>query len=213
MWKKKTKLHCNRLCEAGLTPCAPSSHGTGRLAGDTLRKPQLHFGNSLCQLGFSLASVTVVGSLIYNISMKLGSAKTSVFVFVLILSVVLTLIQAASFLIAKYAFKVDVTAGLTSQSIFCAVTAAGGVALIDIFYALALRYASPIQCQIFLDGRRNNPSLYFFRFFFFKETITLSKGFGSDLRNFIGFSYHAIEKLAIEASQIGLSRDDRDGRD
>ena len=123
------------------------------------------------------ASVTVVGSLMYNVGMKFGTANTSAFAFVLMVSLILFLTQTASFLIAKYAFHVDVTEGLEMRNILFAVLAGLGVAIIDLFYFFAFRYGTPIQCQMFwtVGGLI---ALTIFAVIVFREPMPLTKALG-----------------------------------
>ena len=121
-------------------------------------------------LWFLFACLTVVGSLTYNVNVKMGTTHTNVFAFVFVMSACLFCLQIVIFLITKYGFKVDMSTALSSQTFKYAGTAALGVAVIDIFYFLAIRYGTPIQSQMFwtIGGMI---ALAAFSFLFFKEPM------------------------------------------
>ena len=122
-------------------------------------------------------SLTVVGGLMYNVSAKLATANMSPFVFTLALGLTVFVAQSVSFLVAKYAFKVDVLSGLTANGIVFAVVAGLGAALVDICYFLALRYGTPTASLAFWSIG-SLIALTIFSILVFKEVMTLSKACG-----------------------------------
>lgn len=123
------------------------------------------------------ASLTVVGSVGYNVGMKLGSPGTNPFVFTFVMTAVILLILGVCCLAAKYGFKVDMEQGMNVRALKYAALCGGSAALIDIGYFLALRYGSLIPTQMFWTVG-GTVALAVFASLFLNETMTLTKALG-----------------------------------
>jgi uncharacterized membrane protein len=126
---------------------------------------------------FIFASLTVVGSLTYNVCMKLGIGSINAFSYVLLMNLFTCFAQALFFITARYGFKVDTVTGLTPYGRMLCAVAGVAVAMIDICYFFALRYGSIIASQMFwtIGG---TIALVIFAVLFFKEPVTLTKAAG-----------------------------------
>jgi uncharacterized membrane protein len=122
------------------------------------------------------ASLTVVGALTYNLSVKFGTASMPVFIFVLIAAATNLSIQAVVTLTAKYGFKYDLQ-GVNSQNIRYALMAGAATALIDIAYFFALRYGSMVASQIFWTVG-GSIAVTAVAVLFLHETLTFTKAMG-----------------------------------
>jgi len=123
------------------------------------------------------ASLTVVGSVAYNVGMKLGSPGTNPFGFVFVMTAVILAVLGVCCLVTHFGFKADVTQGMTPHALKYACLCGGAAALIDIGYLLALRYGSMISSQVFwtVGGM---VALAVFASLFMKEAITLTTSLG-----------------------------------
>jgi uncharacterized membrane protein len=123
------------------------------------------------------ASLSVLGSLIYNVSMKIGSSSMNPFLFAFILTLTALIIQTVACGVSRYGFKIDITQQITTQNILCAMVAGFAAALVDISYFFALRHGSTISCQTFwtIGGIL---ALTIFSILYFHEALTISKAAG-----------------------------------
>lgn len=118
--------------------------------------------------------MTALGSLIYNVCMKLGTGSVNAFSYVLIMGVFTFLAQALFYLVARYGFKVDTTTGLSRNALLLCAAGGFAVAIIDICYFYALRHGSVVASQMFWTVG-GTLALVLFATFFFKEPLTQSK--------------------------------------
>jgi uncharacterized membrane protein len=123
------------------------------------------------------ASLTVVGSLLYNVGMKFGTEGANPFGFAFILASVEFGVMGLCCLVSRYAFKISATQGMNAHAIKLAAMAGFGVALVDVCYFFALRYGSLIASQMFwvVGG---TVALVIFSVLFFGEALTLAKAAG-----------------------------------
>ena len=119
----------------------------------------------------------VVGSVVFNVGLKLGSATTNPFGFLFFMNVFALTALGISCLVAKYGFKVDVMQGINPASIKYAALCAGSVVLIDIGYVLAVRYGSLIGTQVIwtVGGMVAFAAI---AVMFLGETLSLTKALG-----------------------------------
>ncbi len=120
------------------------------------------------------ASLTVAGSLAYNMGMKLGTESMNAFTFTLILTLSILAIQVPLLLAAKYVFHQDIAQGFETRNIMLAVMAGLGAALIDIACFFALRYGTVTATQIFW-AVGSTIAVALFSALFFKEQITAAR--------------------------------------
>ncbi len=95
------------------------------------------------------ASMTVVGSVAYNIGMKLGGPGVNPFGFTFVMTSVILAVLGVCCLIAQFGFKVPVMQGMNGHAVKYAALCGGAAALIDIGYFLALRTGAMIPTQVF----------------------------------------------------------------
>jgi drug/metabolite transporter (DMT)-like permease len=133
--------------------------------------------NSMSPVWLFFASLTVVGSVAYNVGMKLGSPGTNPFGFVFVMTSVILVLLGIACLTAKFGFKVDVAQGMNFHAFKFAALCGCAAAMIDIGYILALRYGSMISIQVFwtVGGM---VALAVFAALFLKETMPLTKILG-----------------------------------
>jgi uncharacterized membrane protein len=122
-------------------------------------------------------TLTVVGGLAYNVAMKYGSANANVFGFAVIISLAVLTFQTAVALVARYAFKIDVTSGINPQTAKFAILAGLGAALIDLNYFLAVRNGSVMASQLFWTIG-SITVMAIFAALFLGESITATKAAG-----------------------------------
>lgn len=123
------------------------------------------------------ASLTVVGSLMYNVCVKLATASMNGFLFACLLAFAEFVSQIIVIGFARGVGKIDVFAGATPQNVGLAVLAGAAVALINVAYFFAMRTGSAVACQsVWTIGGLLAFTLV--AFFFFHETLTLQKAFG-----------------------------------
>lgn len=126
------------------------------------------------------ASLTVVGSLMYNISIKLATSHMNAFIFTSVFTVFALLAHLVCLVVYKYVFKFDVALTIDNKGLWYSVIAGLGVALIDIAYFFALRYGSMIASQtVWTIG--GLIGLTIVAVLFFQETLTLQKACGITL--------------------------------
>ncbi len=94
-------------------------------------------------------SLVVVGSVGYNVGMKLGPAQANPFAFAFVMTLVVLSVQAFCCVVAKYGFKVDIGQGMTPSVLKCALLCGGSAALIDACYIMGLRYGSLTNSMLF----------------------------------------------------------------
>lgn len=123
------------------------------------------------------ASLSVIGSLGYNVGMKLAGPNTNPFGFVFVMTSVILFSQAICCVIAKYFFHANVTQGIDAHAMKFAAVSGLSAALIDVSYTLALRHGSVISSQVFwtIGGMI---AVAVFAAFFVGETITVTKAVG-----------------------------------
>ncbi len=123
------------------------------------------------------ATLTVIGSVGFNIGMKLGASGTNPLFFLLVMTTVILVLLVLSCLVATYGFKMEVTQGMTLRAVKYAALCGFSAALIDVGYFLALRNGSMVSTQIFwtIGGMS---LLTVIAVLFFHETITLTKALG-----------------------------------
>ncbi len=95
------------------------------------------------------ASMTVVGSVAYNIGMKMGGAGVNPFAFTFVMTSVILAILGACCLVAQFGFKTDVMQGMSLHATRYAALCGAAAALIDIGYFLAIRSGGMIPTQVF----------------------------------------------------------------
>jgi uncharacterized membrane protein len=123
------------------------------------------------------ASLSVLGSLFYNIGVKFSSANVNAFGFAFTMNCVVLFLQTIVVLTAKYGFRIDVAQGMNKGTVKFAVMAGLGAAIIDVSYFFANRYGSVIASQLFwtIGGII---ALAVFSALFLGETITPTKAAG-----------------------------------
>ena len=131
----------------------------------------------MTQTWLLFASLSVVGSLIFNVGTKLGSSHADAFGFMFVMTAVVLLVLGFCCLAAQYGFGVDVTRGLNAHAIKYAVLAGLGVVLIDVGYFIAFRYGSAVSTQVFwaIGGMI---AFAVFAVLFLGETMSLTKALG-----------------------------------
>ncbi|MFA4994963.1 MAG: hypothetical protein WC521_06645 [Bdellovibrionales bacterium] len=122
-------------------------------------------------------SFIVIGSVVFNVGLKIGSAAVNPFGFLFFMNVFALTALALSCLAAKYGFNADVMQGINVHSLKYAALCAGSVVLIDIGYVLAVRYGSLIGTQVIwtVGGMVAFAAV---AVLFMNETMTLTKALG-----------------------------------
>lgn len=123
------------------------------------------------------AGLTVVGSLAYNVCMRLATDRINGFLFVFLCTLTTTLGQFVVFSLAKGIGKVNVFEGASLQTCGLAVGAGLGVVLIDVAYFFALRTGSLLASQAVwtIGGMLSITAVALFAF---HEPMTLQKALG-----------------------------------
>jgi len=93
-------------------------------------------------------SFIVIGSVVFNVGLKIGTAEVNPFGFLFIMNVYAVVALGLFCLAAKYGFKADVMQGMTPSAHKYALICAASVVMIDIGYILAVRYGSMIATQV-----------------------------------------------------------------
>lgn len=123
------------------------------------------------------ASFTVIGSVAYNVGMKLGSPGVNPFGFVFVMTAFILLVLGLCCLVAKFGFKADVAQGMTGHAVKYAALCGCAAALIDVGFFLALRYGAIVSTQVFWTVGGMSV-LAIVAALFFKEPLTLTKALG-----------------------------------
>lgn len=123
------------------------------------------------------ASLTVIGSLMYNVSIKLASSHMNAFIFTSVFTIFALIAHLLCLLAYKYIFKFDVALSIDSKGLWFSLVAGVGVALIDIAYFFALRHGTMIasQCVWTIGGLIG---LTVIAVLFFNEALTFIKAAG-----------------------------------
>ena len=95
------------------------------------------------------SSLSVIGSLFYNLGVRFGTQNANAFKFTVVLSLAALIVQTINFIVAKFIFKIDMGGSMSSKDITFAVLAGLGAGMIDLSFFLANRYGSLAQTQIF----------------------------------------------------------------
>jgi drug/metabolite transporter (DMT)-like permease len=122
-------------------------------------------------------SFIVVGSVVFNVGMKLGTAEVNPFGFMFFMNVFAVAAFGLCCLVAIYGFKVDVMKGMNLPAFNYAALCAASVVIIDIGYIMAVRYGSLIGTQVIwtVGGMVAFAAI---AVLFLNETMTLTKALG-----------------------------------
>lgn len=123
------------------------------------------------------ASLTVAGSLGYNVAMKVSAGQVNVFGFSAVMSGIAFAAQLAIFFIAKYAMNVDALQGVDARGIKLAIITGLSSAAINLFYFFALKYGSAIASQVMWTVG-GTVALVIVSAIFFGEALTPAKILG-----------------------------------
>lgn len=95
------------------------------------------------------ASMTVVGSVAYNVGMKMGGTGVNPFGFTFVMTSVILALLGLCCLVAQFGFKTNVLQGMNLHAVKYAALCGAAAALIDIGYFLAIRSGGMIPTQVF----------------------------------------------------------------
>lgn len=124
-----------------------------------------------------LASLTVLGTVLYNFSVKMAGEIINPFVFAIIFTGIAFIGHLAAFAINKQFFTTDLKFAYTPMSLGLAAAAGLGIVIIDLAYFYAVRSGGLALTSAFwtLGGLL---ATILISFLFFNETIGATKALG-----------------------------------
>lgn len=125
-------------------------------------------------LWLTFASLTVIGSLGYNVSTKLASDGMSAFVFSWLLTATSFVILSVVMVFQHHHEAAKIISSFDSKTLALPMIAGLSVAIIDVAYFLTLKHGSAISSQMFWTVG-STILLVVFSVLFLKEILTPSK--------------------------------------
>lgn len=128
-------------------------------------------------LWFLFASLTVLGSLMYNVGVKIGGNHINPFIFTIVLTAVAFVGHVVCTLVYKHLISPDEVLAYDAKGIWMGVLAGLAVVVIDLAYFYSVKTGGAIASQAFwtVGGMI---ALTVFAVVVFKEDFTLMKALG-----------------------------------